>query len=312
MKTRALISLLMFLMIIYTVTGCEPSDDIGKVDDPDDIDKEISYKQYDCILVDRCMCQPPIKLNINTDLYCTLPDISKIEGMPHTITLHDITLTGKLYITRCVSNLTPLFRYKCDDNSWFEIELTTGSIYTIDMSPSKQFKLSELGSEETDIGEEAAKEIADRYASEVINIPDYAVNISSISTHVTLDEMTADVKLYKIQYAKYYSGIITTDSVTITITSKGNFYSYSAVSPGAFESSTPDYFDLEKLHQAVDKEMENIFSGAGLQDFRYETEDVKVLTLKDHIWLDTDVYYYYTNSEGKTSEHIVSFFVVVK
>ena len=239
-------------------------------------------------------------------------DISKIEGTPHTITLHDITLTGKLYNAKCVSYITPVFMYECDDNSWFEIELTTGSIYSINMSSSKQFKLNELESEETDIGEEAAKEIADKYASEVINIPDYIVNISSRSTNVTLDEMTAELKLYKIQYAKYYSGIITTDSVTITITSKGNFYSYSAVSPGAFESSTPDYFDLEKLHQAVDKEIENIFSGAGLWDFRYEIEDVKLLTLKDHIWLETHVYYYYTNSEGTTSEHIVVFFVVVK
>ena len=266
------------------------------------------YKKYDCLLVDSCLCQHPID---TTDVCSPFllkeypEDEKRLKGTTHTIKLNDIEITGD-YSWRNNSPYEIYYEYRNEDKAYFSVYIPSGKIRDIRLTSTEQFITSVMSSEIADIGEEKAREIADSYATELINIPDYTVEISKPKA------IYSSYDVYEIQYAKYYDGIITSDCVTVTITANGNFASLFSRSSFTMESSTPSYFKLNKLHRVVDKKVKELFKNVELTDFTYEIKDKRVFTADGHVWLDCDIDYSYLSDDGERNNHLLEFYVVVK
>ncbi len=299
--------IILTLIVILLFTGCKPQIQPS----PDDIIDAEKYNQYDCFLGDYSMSIHPIKLKINDSILYFYPE-DYLINTTHTILFANHQLTGT-YSGQSNFPLSTKFNFRTKDNTEFSIEPHTGHIQVIDFTWTDEFISNHFNSEIPDISEEDAKNIADSYASEFIDVSSgYTVTISENKISRSMNDKVIEISLYDILYTKYYEGILTSDRIKISITSKGNFASLVATDPNSYESLMTDDFDIDKLHQAVNNKMNSMFNGIVLSDFAYEIEDEEIFKYDNHIWLECDVRYHYSLSDGDTAEHLLVFYVVVK
>lgn len=294
-----------------TVTGCSPQRQSPP--DPDDTSTEKNeFHPYECFLYDYCMCDHPLNLEFDSRIFLENPDVDDIlKGSTRTIKFYNIQITGT-YISSVPHRNGAIYHYGNKNEAAFSINSYTGTLQTIDLTDAEEFISTEIASEISDIGEEEAKKVADIYASELINPSDYSVAISSQNISRSFNDVRKDIKLYCFQYEKYYNGILTSDRITVKISSTGNFAYLFSDSPNSYESLLTDNFDIDKLHHAVDDKMNSMLDGITLLDFTYTINDVRIFKYLEHIWLESEVYYFYSRSDGDTAKHLLTFYVVVK
>lgn len=315
MKTRKIFILCSFIIIILTLACCsQKKTPIANPPDNDPVPKE-DYKQYECFLVDKCLCQHPVSLFPDYNLFIrdTKTQKQELENIRQSITIADINISG-LYYQSYTDHYFPngIDIYKSDDSIYFSLDPHTSDIKTIDCLDSEQFFMNELKFDDIDTANDSMRKIADTYAQELISIDNYSVKVSEYTHRETLNGKTNNFLLHKFVYTKYLSNIPTTDTLTITLSSKGHLVKLEAFDIDKFECISADDIVLEKLHDSVNQKMDIFFKDTELDDFSYITTDRKIIHLKDHIWLECGVNYSYTISDGNTNKHLLTFYVVIK
>ena len=144
---------------------------------------------------------------------------------------------GDIYTRRTYEDSKGNFKYYTEA----ETGNFTGFFYGIEPM-REQDSLPDIENFDTEV-----LNIADKYASEYIDISKYVRTVEDESEFYTIYENT---KIIKITYTKYYGDIPTNDTVTIVITSKGFIKSIHLDNNGAFDSLTRE-IDMEKVEASV-------------------------------------------------------------
>ena len=133
------------------------------------------------------------------------------------------------------------FGFRCD----------TGKITYLNLMNLEFFDTEPYLDDVVDSQQKAA-EIAKKIASDYLdNIDDYIqINHNPTTRYKEKDGKTYEITYFQISFAKKINGCLSSDYMTIKITSKGNLASFKVGDLGAFDDAKMD-FEIEKVTKAL-------------------------------------------------------------
>lgn len=170
------------------------------------------------------------------------------------------TYTGNYhYSTSAAPSTYVIHKYSSDETS-FEINASTNELTKIMFAGISSYTASVSATE--------CKQIAEALAKSYIDISEYRT-----------EENIGDF-LYSITYFREIDGYRTTDQLSISVTYKGEIFSFSRTNLGSFADVSEIDYDHEKIEHAVHRKIKEIYSDEN-KHIGYNINSVVLIRLDD-------------------------------
>ena len=196
-----------------------------------------SYDAYALEEEERFEKELGIAEDVLYDAYC------KDETAPPemSVTFNGESYTGKYRCTYSTGGWPFLLHRYNGDNAWFSVKEGTNEL----VSFTKLVKASPL-----EISQEQAREIADAFVSQYIDIS---------NSEYTVEVSYASATAFGIQYVRYISGYKTLDAAALFIDGKGEVTQLVLYDPGSFADINSVTVDNEQIDRVIEAKLDERF-----------------------------------------------------
>ena len=181
--------------------------------------------------------------------------------------------------------------YYTDDGIRFGLRSDTGELVEINFINSTFFNTQPY-LPEVDHPTESAISLATEIAGNFIdNLDDYTQILEEpVTQHKERNGETYSITYYVVKFTKKVKGFISSDFISVKVTSKGTVATICLGDIGAFDDVTLD-FDIETVNQSIANKIKNTYENTGFQVKNSSCHNQKiVLTPKGEICISSRYY----------------------